>query len=425
VDTLGCALAGTRSAIGHQLLQHLRDVGGTGSSHVFDGGPPMAMLDAVMANGTLSHAVDFDDTNHPLYGHPSCVLMPAVLGAAERTDATGSDLVTAYLVGHEVLIALARAINHDHYGQGFHATGSLGVFASAAAAANLLRLDADRAAHTLALAASMSTGLRANIGSMTKPFHAGQAASYGVRAALMAGAGWESSLDAFERPTTGYFAAYAVGREPSIGEALDPLGTWAIEEPFGQQVKPFPACGATHPASEAALTVHRRLGGRYDRIAAIDVGVCSLLPGILVYPEPVTSDQARFSLHYTVSRALVSGRVGLDHFEGDAIHDPDVRRVMPLVRMHVDDRVRDNTEFGVILNVTTVDGEHIEEHLEFALGKNARPMSEEQLQQKFAGCLRQDVAACADLFQAWRGVDDQPSAKALWDSLDAWRDSSS
>jgi 2-methylcitrate dehydratase PrpD len=425
VDTLGCAIAGSTSDIGGLVLRHVRDevVWGavTGTSAVFDGGTPAGLNQAVLANATLGHAVDFDDTNHPLYGHPSAVLVPTVLGVGAVTGVTGADLVTAYLVGHEVEIALARAINHDHYGQGFHATGTLGTFGAAAAAARLFGLDGAGVARALTLAASMSSGLRANIGSMTKPLHAGLAAMHGVQAARLASQGWESSPDAFERPATGYFAAYMKGGTPDPEAALAPLGKqWAIDEPYGQQIKPYPACGATHPSIEAACRIHKQLGGDVSRITAIRAGVCSLLPGILVYDRPVTGDQGRFSLTYTVARGLLEGRVGLEHFTAAAVTDPRLEPLMALVDTEVDDRVADSSEFGAILTVTTDTGQEFEERVDFAVGKNARPMTEEQLWDKVSGCLATVGEPSRELWKAWRSVDDQASAAVLWEALAVW-----
>lgn len=421
-DTLGVAIAGTTNPIGQRIVAHVHATGTTGESPLFTGDADVQLLDSVLANSTLAHCIDFDDTNHPLYGHPSSVLIPVTAGLGQSLGTSGADLVTAYLIGHEVEIAFARAINHDHYAQGFHATGSLGVFAAAAAAARLLDLTAAQAGEAIALAASMSGGIRANIGSMTKPIHAGMAAMNGIRAAQLAQAGWESSADALEREHTGYFATYAVGKTPDIAAALDPLGSsWAIAEPFGQQVKPFPACGATHPASEAAIEVHGLLGGDFRTIAAIEVGVCSLVPGILVYDNPQSGHEARFSLTYPVSRALVSGRVGIDSFQPDAIFDPDVRALMQQVEYHVDDRVRDSSEFGAIVSVTTKDGDRVEARSDYALGKNAKPMSEAQLREKFDGCLRlvNDTDG-DDLWTVWRGIDGEPGAQTLWDAVAAW-----
>lgn len=423
VDTLGCALAGTVSHIGRALLAHAGALDdGPRRAPLFDGGWAESLGEALVANGGLSHCLDYDDTNHPLYGHPSSVLVPVAAGLAYGRAATGRELVDAYLVGHETEIALARAINHEHYAQGFHATGTLGVFGAAACAARLMHQDAEQAAHSLATAASLSCGLRANIGSMTKPLHAGVAAANGVRAARLVSDGWRSSLDAFERPRTGYFAAYAHGREPSIAVALDPLGIhWALSDGFGQQIKPFPACGATHPVTEAAITLHQRLGGDAARIRNVQAGVCSLLPGILVYDDPHTGDEARFSLTYAVSRGLVSGRLGLDHFQGDAIFEPDVRAMMGRVSSAVDERVRDSSEFSAILKITTYDGETLEERVDFALGKNARPMSEAQLHEKFDGCLAQLGRPGGDaLWDTWRGVESQRLGADLWSALAAF-----
>lgn len=421
VDTLGCAIASSVHPIGEHVLGYVRNQGPGGDSRLFAGGEPCAIEHATLANATLGHALDFDDTNHPLYGHPSAVLVPTVLAVGTRTGASGADLVTAYLAGHEVEVAFARAVNHDHYAQGFHATGTLGTFGAAACAAKLLGLDAERVGQAIALAASMSAGLRANIGSMTKPLHAGLAAMHGTMAALLASTGWVSSRDAVDRPLTGYFAAYMKGGTPNVTAALDGLGQrWAIDEEYGHAVKPYPACGATHPSIEAATRIHQRLAGATDDIVSVRVGVCRLLPGILVHDEPRSGDEARFSLTYTVARALVDGRVGLEHFTPGAVGDPRVGALMRRVHKQVDERVADSSEFAAVVTVTRADGSTVEERVDLALGKNGRPMSEERLQEKFDNCLAQAGAPSAELWRAWRDIDGQPSTAPLWEALDAW-----
>ena len=422
VDTLGCGVAGTTNSIGRAIIDYVGQFGSGGFSPTFSGGSEASLLDSVMLNATLSHCSDFDDTNHPLYGHPSAVLVPVAAGMGRDYGASGHDMVTAYLVGHEIEVAFARAINHDHYEQGFHATGSLGIFGAAACASRLMGLNSKQVGHALATAASMSAGLRANVGSMTKSLHAGMAASNGIRAAQLASLGWESAADTLERSHTGFFAAYAAGKEPNVAAALNSLGiTWAIAEPFGQQIKPYPACGATHPPIEAAIELHRQLDGDISRIASIQVGVPALTPGILVFDDPRTGNEARFSLTYTVCRGLAKGRVDMASFSDDAVFDRDVRSLMEIMHYEVDERVRNSSEFGSIVTVTTHDGERIEERSDLALGKNAKPMSEAQLREKFDGCLA--VASDRDgerLWQTWRGVDEVGSAQELWETLSDW-----
>src|SRR5262249_39877566 len=141
---------------------------------------------AALANGTAAHALDFDDTNFAMMGHPSAPVLAAALAAGELALADGRALVPAFLPGFEVETTMAPGVNPPHYEKGFHATGTLGTMGAAAAASRLLGLDAEQTRASLSLAASQASGLKENFGTMTKPFHAGHAARSGVLAALLA-----------------------------------------------------------------------------------------------------------------------------------------------------------------------------------------------------------------------------------------------
>ena len=428
-DTLGCALAGSRHPVGIRVGRTARRLAPTvpDGAYPFDGLGRLPVGEAVLINGTLGHAIDFDDTNHPMYGHPSCHLVPTAVAIGESRDLTGRDLVTAYLIGHETEVALARALNMAHYLQGFHATGTLGTFGAAATAARLLGLDVDATRNALGVAASASAGLRANVGTMTKPLHAGMAAMHGVLAATLAGQGWQAAPDALEQPHLGYAASHMHGEQPRYADALESLGrSWAIDTPIGQQVKPFPACGATHLSIEAATILRDRLGERVRGISEVSVGVPPLLIEILVYDEPTDGNQARFSLTYTVAAALLRGWLGPADFTPERVLDPAVRSLMRRVRYQTDPAVADSTEFAAIVRVRLDDGTELSERVDLALGKNGRPMSEAQLLDKFVACAGNGVPDRATdtvaLWRTWRDVDSDIPARDLVAALRAWWD---
>jgi len=155
---------------------------------------------AALANGTAAHALDYDDTNFTMLGHPSAPVLAAALAAGELALADGRAVVHAFLLGFEVETTLAEVLNPAHYERGWHATCTLGTMGAAAAAARLLGLDAGQTRTALAVAASQASGLKENFGTMTKPFHAGHAARSGVLAALLAREGWTASDHAIEGP---------------------------------------------------------------------------------------------------------------------------------------------------------------------------------------------------------------------------------
>ncbi|HTY68682.1 MAG TPA: MmgE/PrpD family protein, partial [Alphaproteobacteria bacterium] len=177
-DAIACGLAGSASEIAGPMLRALgigsrNEPGGAlllGSEHT------AAAADAALYNGTLIHALNYDDVTHPAYSHPSAVLVPALFALAGEAGATGQDIVSAYVVGIEVFGKLGRALNTAHYRAGWHATSTFGSIAAAVAAARLLRLTPAQLSCAIGIGASASSGLRANFGTMTKPLHAGYAA---------------------------------------------------------------------------------------------------------------------------------------------------------------------------------------------------------------------------------------------------------
>ena len=150
---------------------------------------------AAIVNGAASHALDFDDVNLAMPGHPSVAILPALLALAEERGSSGADVLTAFVAGYELQCRIGRTIAPGHYdGLGFHATATVGSFGAAASCAHLLRLDADQFATALGIAGTQAAGLKSMFGTMCKPLHAGKAAYHGVMAAKLAARGFTSRL---------------------------------------------------------------------------------------------------------------------------------------------------------------------------------------------------------------------------------------
>src|SRR2546423_5473388 len=266
-DGVGCMLSGSREPLAAPLSATLpsRETPSAELPALMVGRRRYAApADAALFNGTVAHALDFDDTNHPAYAHPTAVIAPALFALAPRVGASGAALIDAYVVGFEFFGKLGRALNTQHYRRGWHTTGSFGALAAAAASARLLGLDEQRTTMALGIAASSASGLRASFGSMTKPLHAGQAARNGVLAALLAEAGFTASDEAIEH-RYGYLGVFndqlPIDPAPlaAMGQGLE------ILTEHGLALKPYAACGATHPGIEAADRLHSRLSGRTVR----------------------------------------------------------------------------------------------------------------------------------------------------------------
>src|ERR1700741_1761819 len=193
LDCLGVMLAGSVEPAARIVTDIARSEGGAPLATVVGARLRTGAVWAALANGTAAHALDFDDTNFTLMGHPTAPVLASGLAAGELALADGRAVTHAFLLGFEVETTLAEVINPAHYEHGWHATCTLGTMGAAAAAARLLGLDAEQTRTALAVAASQASGLKENFGTMTKPFHAGHAARSGVLSALMAREGWTAS----------------------------------------------------------------------------------------------------------------------------------------------------------------------------------------------------------------------------------------
>jgi 2-methylcitrate dehydratase PrpD len=363
--------------------------------------------EAAWINGTAAHALDYDDVG--LRGHPSTVLVPAILAEAEALDASGADMLTAYVAGYETWAELFRRDSGLLHKKGWHPTGLYGAVGAAAACARLRRLDAMRAAMAIALGASQSGGLMANFGTMTKPFHAGRAAHAGIMAARLAEAGFTASSDALEHPQGFLHAISPDGTEdraspPKIGEH------WALLTE-GLGIKKYPTCYCTHRAIDCALDLVAAHPVKPDDVKQVNVGISDYFVTVLRNHAPDTGLAGKFSIEFAMASAIIAKRVGLRELTDEFVQRPDVqslmRRVVTTTTSRYDpdlpgaapaDTVSFELVSGEALNGTPVAR---------ATGHASRPLSEAQIYDKFADCLdagRSDIPA-ETLFARLKSLD--------------------
>ena len=417
IDCIGCMLAGSREPLAAPLLKVLPTTYGESALHtalLIGTGRYGSPADAALFNGTVAHALDYDDTNHPAYAHPSAVLVPALLAAARITGASGSDLIDGYIAGFEIFGKLGRAMNTQHYKRGWHATSSFGTIAAVVAVARILGLDRQKTVMALGIAASSASGLRANFGSMVKPLHAGYAARNGVLAAQLAREGFDASEVVLEH-SYGYLSVFNAG----IGFDVDPLlslgESLEIQTEHGLALKPYPSCGATHPGIEAALALHAELNG--EEIASVEAGVCEMAFSPLIH-VPRTPLEGKFSLHFCIAVALVFGEVKLSTFTDEKVMDPRVRALIPKISMKTDERWKADSEFSTEITVVTQFGRRLSHHIPLAAGKPERWFSPQQLRAKFDDCTDAFGGAFQNrVYTTLHALDQTPDAMALISQL--------
>lgn len=348
---------------------------------------------SAFVNGTLAHALDFDDSSADLGGHPSAVVLPAALAVAQARGATGQELLEAYCVGVEVTCAFGRALNPAHYDRGWHPTATIGAFGATVAAGRLLGLNPEQLAQALGLTAAFSSGIKASFGTLAKPLQVGRAAMNGVASAELVRVGATASASAFEHPQGFLTCFQSPGEHAEIELPGDDTETWSLTRP-GLIIKRYPCCGSTHSAIEAALAVRTRI--RPDEIAGCQIRVHPRRLGHVDRPDPRSGLDCKFSLQYTVARALLSGMVRLEDFEGAAPFEPRTRDLMRRITVDPVENAPDDLpedRFIGIVTVQTCAGDEVTAQVPIASGRTPGQMlPEEAFWEKFELCTRRALS---------------------------------
>ncbi len=418
LDTIGVALAGSREKAPSLLLELPGVAAAPGAAVVIGRARRTSSLEAALVNGTAAHALDYDDVSGVMGGHPSAPLLAALLGLAEESGASGADLLLAYIVGFEVETRIARAVHWHHYDKGWHPTATLGVFGAAAASARLLRLGCEETARALALAASLSSGLKANFGTMTKPLHVGQSARNGLFAALLAQKGFTANPACFEHKQ-GFLAVF---NGPGNFDAERIFAGWgkrlAIEE-SGLGLKLYPCCGSTHSSIEAMLALRRE-----EPFAPESVTRITILPHRRRLPHtdnpaPKSGLEGKFSIQYCVARALCDGAPRLEHFEDGAMGEERIGRLLALTvaRPHPDMAADGAEQWGAEVVVTLADGRVLRKRLERYRppGPEGTSITRDDLWAKFSDCAARALpkARIAPLFERLETLEQEKSLQPL------------
>ena len=309
-------------------MDYARKMGGVPQASIIGGNFKTSSYLAALVNGTVGHSLDYDDIAISLIGHPSVFLVPAILAIGESIGSSGEDILTAYVLGYETTCHIAKPILQSHYVQGWHSTATFGTLGAAASAAWLLQLNAHQVRQALGIAASLAGGLRQNFGTMTKPLHAGKAAANGIQAALLAQAGFTADNSIIEAPL-GFAKIFGYDEEVNWAEVIKKLGkTFLITSAEGLSIKPYPSCGFTHCALDAALYIKEKHKVSATDIAEIELHVSPFDKQILIHHRPRTGLEGKFSLEYCVARALLSGEIRLKHLTDEAVAEPQVKSLM-------------------------------------------------------------------------------------------------
>ena len=403
-DVVACMIAGSRDPAVRAAARAARDWGG--------------LHRAAMVGGVAAHALDYDDNFHPQAGHATAVLAPALFAVAAARGASGSDVLDAYVVGLEVLARIGEGVNLAHYERGWHSTSTIGAMGAAAACARLVRLPPAGVNAAISLGFSMAGGSKLQFGTMAKPVHAGLAALHGVMAAELAASGITANPEPLEGPW-GFRDLFAGPASPGYPGIAARIGRPLAIEQYGLKAKVHPGCASAHCAIDAVLALRREFGIDSTEVASVDVLVNRMSYDNLMYPDPGTEMEARFSMQYCIALALLHGRLTLRDFTPAAIRRAEVRRWLPKITMrhtgagdslHLADNGREPAKVTLHLK----DGRKPARFVQYAKGVLQAPMSPEELDAKLADCARSLApAALRKLRSLLDGFERLPDLRAL------------
>jgi 2-methylcitrate dehydratase PrpD len=412
-DTVGVIMVGITEPVVEIVRRTLVETGGRREARMCLSPITVSAPDAALVGGTAGHALDFDD--HSLTGHPSTVLVPAILAEGEKLGSSGRDLVTAYVAGYEVWAELIRR-DTSHHKKGWHPTAVFGVVAAAAAATVLQRLPAERASAALAIAATHAGGLAPNFGTMTKPYHAGLAARNGLTSARLAAGGLTAGRDTLEN-AQGFLNAFS----PSSADRESPVKVgreWYL--PWQSLcVKKYASCYFTHRSFDTAVKMLAGRNFKPDDIAAIEVtmGVGQVV--VLANHNPQTGLEAKFSEQFAMAAAVILGRMSVDVFTDEIVRRPDIQAFFPKVKLisveAFDERdpAHSPTERVVIRlkNGEVLDSGEIAR----IRGHAYDPMEPGELWTKFEECTKRTHTGkeARRLFELLQGIDSLPAVRDL------------
>ena len=396
IDTVAVALGSTGSDGEKILRDWARTQSPSGPATVWTSGERTSASNAALVNGTVAHLLDFDDISPSMPLHPSAVLMPALVAAAESWGGQAAEpehFTAAYDVGAAAFRALADLLpQHVHYARGWHSTSTIGRLAAVAALARLGGLDVGTTRHALGLVSSLAAGSRPNFGSMTKPLHAGAAARDAVMAVELARAGFTANPEELEAPN-GFLERYGdplLAPAGSASQTLDErLEYWTDAWIQDWGLKRYASCYGTHRGIDAMLELRRR--HPQDPPTSVKATLHRRGSRPLRRTAPTSGTEAKFSLEYVLAVAYLRGRVTLDDFTEQAFADAQVQSMMSRVSVGESDTPPVGPEeyatgFTVV-EASFADGSSEAARVEITHGQYADPLTDAELREKSVECV--------------------------------------
>lgn len=384
IDAIGCGVYGFATPWCQTVSRFCGGQGGPAQASLWASGQKLSAANVVLATGTAIHSFDFDDHSRAKI-HPGAVVVPTLLALGEQLNLSGQDLLVAMAAGYETMNRVSLAANPGRTkSRGWHLTGTAGTFASAAAAAKLLQLNAEQTASALGLAGTQSAGLWAFTadGSMSKRLHAGRAAQAGLVAALMASEGFQGPSKIFEARDGSFL--FAMSDSPRPQRLVQGLGSqWYSDQTC---FKPYACCGSNHACVDAALSFAREPGFEVSRVRRVIAGIAEVVNGQTGFDYKADSVlNAQMSLRYNIAVALIEAAASVEQFSAQKIRQSDIVELAGRVEIEIDPDIDRNYPeiYGGQVTIEFTDGTTQTRRVDYSLGMPENPVSLTHVQEKF------------------------------------------
>ena len=386
LDTLGVALASSTMDFGKMVINVARKLGGANTSLLIGASHRVTAANAVMANGTLAHGLDYDDTLEEAIVHTGACAWMTALAVGEEVKASGKSVLEAAIAGTEVLCKVGLVAPGKFHARGFHPTAICSTFGAAAAAGKLYGLTVEQWVDAFGLCGSQSSGIIEYLadGTWTKRMHPGWSAHGGVIACLLAQEGFRGPAKVFEG-THGFFSAFGGNNDYRFERILELGKAWEIPR---LTFKSYPCGSISHPYMDCALKIKQKYVPAPGEIREV---VCRTAEGpvhrlwepLADKQRPVSSYGAKFSLPYSIAVMLIRGKAGLDEFSDETIHEVNILELAGKVRYELDPSIDYPRHFSGHVRVIMDDGRVLEENQPHPRGGFEDPLPPEEIEQKF------------------------------------------
>jgi len=388
LDVIGCMIGSSKRPQINILTEVLKAEGGNSRSSVVAHGFKTSMMNAALLNGTSGHALDFDDDHREGTMHPSVAVFPAVLAVGENRGVTGKEFLLSYILGLEVMIRIGESFLGKSYYQGFHPTGTCGVFGAATSCAKVMGFDVERTKYALGIAGSFASGTQecTGEGAWQKPLQAGHPAMGGVLAASLAEKRFIGAGTVFDGPN-GLIRAFSFKDQFDYGRITETLGKkWEMKD---TSIKMYACCRFCGPVFDCALDLYRQ-GVRSNNAKRIVAKVGDFSIKMLCNPveqklKPVTHVDAQFSLPWAIATAICKNKGGMDEFGTEALKDAQVLAMAEKVAWEFDPAAEAMypRAYPATLIAELNDGRILQAHVDYPKGDPENPATKTEIISKF------------------------------------------